>query len=73
MSDKMSLEQAANIADDCLNSTINLHTFGEFREAMRILITHARKDLTAVAPKVEEQLEGQMDISDYGIQEAEEE
>ena len=70
MADKMSLEVAADIADDCINSTTNLHTFGEFREAMRILIAHARgshnvKELPA--PKVEEQLEGQMDISDYGI------
>ena len=67
MANKMSLEVAADIADDCINSTTNLHTFGEFREAMRILIAHARKDLIPNAPKVEEQLEGQMDISDYGI------
>ena len=70
MANKMSLELAADIADDCINSTTNLHSFGEFREAMRILIAHARSSNNAKeppAPKEEEQLEGQMDISDYGI------
>lgn len=65
MSDRMTLERAVQVADDTINCTGGLYTYGEWKQAIKILIAYARKDLPA--PKEEEQLEGQMNISDYGI------
>lgn len=65
MSDRMTLERAVKVADDTINCTGGLYTYAEWKQAVKILIAHARKDLPA--PKEEAQLEGQMDISDYGI------